>query len=237
MEPRLAPAQRIWRRTSHRGIVIALMTLIVSLAIVPAPKPAHGGGGQAGLHLFKGVGGDLSIATRKPGPPPLTAFDLKTLAGMVGSEPGSLFAKLTPREPSIGYKAALVFVDPKLVETGASYASWGSSQTRSTLVGPYGSLILWLKPVAARRYLIDCAVAGTTPQPQFEVAGPSGTAPMQVDATPGGQHLTFVLDATDNKWLSFRIDGNLKPSTTALRSNLLAPPVEWTFYSCEITNL
>ena len=225
------------RRTSPRAFVIALMTLIASLLVMAPPHLAQGGGGQRGLQVFKGGGGDLSTAARKSAPPPLTALDVKTLAGIVGSEPGSAFAKLTPHEPSIGGRAALVFVDPKLVETGQNYAVWGPPQTQVNAVGADGSLMLWLKPMAAHRYLIDCAVASTSPHARFVVNGPSGTAPMEVEAIPAGQHLTFVLDATDNKWLSFRISGTGEKKNIAGVQSWLVSPVEWTFYTCEITNL
>jgi hypothetical protein len=47
---------------------------------------------------------------------------------------------------------------------------------------------------------------------------------MKVDAIPAGQHLTFVLDATDNNWVSFQISAT-------------GGAAEWTLYSCEVTNL
>ena len=236
MEPRPARIRPMFHRTSSRVFVIALMAVIVSLIILPPLQPANGGTGRSGLQVFKGGGGELS-AGRKSGPPPLTALDVKTLAGMVGSQPGTVFAKLTPHLPSIGNKAALVFVDPKLVESGADYAVWGPPQTQINAVGADGSLMLWLKPSAGHKYLIDCTVMSASPHARFVVTGPSGTAPMEVGAIPSGQHLTFVLDAIDSKWASFRISGTGQHGSAAGVSTFIVSPVEWTFYSCEITNL
>jgi hypothetical protein len=236
MEPRPARIQPMFHRTSSRVFVIALMAVIVSLIIMPSLQRANGGTGRSGLQVFKGGGGELS-AGRKSGPPPLTALDVKTLAGMVGSQPGTVFAKLTPHTPSIGNKAALVFVDPKLVESGADYAVWGPPQTEVNAVGADGSLVLWLKPWAGHKYLIDCAVLSASPHARFVVTGPQGSAPMEVGAISSGQHLTFVLDAIDSKWVSFRISGTGQQGSVAGMSTFFVSPVEWTFYSCEITNL
>jgi hypothetical protein len=213
------------------------MALIASLIIMPPLQRAHGGTGRGGLQVFKGGGGELSVAGRKSGPPPLTALDVKTLAGMVGSQPGTVFAKLTPHMPSIANKAALVFVDPKLVESGADYAVWGPPQTEINAVGADGSLMLWVRPGSGHKYLVDCAVLSASPHARFVVTGPQGSAAMEVEAIPTGQHLTFVLDAIDSKWVSFRISGTGQKGSAAGLSTFLVSPVEWTFYSCEITNL
>ena len=74
---------------------------------------------------------------------------------------------------------------------------------------------------------IACLSVG--PIPASLGQGPDGTAPMNVGAIAGGQRLTFVLYATDNKWQSFRV--------AHLSSTPLPAFLKWTFYSCEVTNL
>jgi hypothetical protein len=203
---------------------IVMITLSACLIICP-PSKLLAQGTQGNIHVFKGAGTDRSPRGRKPSAPTsLNVLDLKKLAGMVGSEPGTIFVKLTAQAPSVTNRGALVFVSPKLVEGGENYASWGA--------GILGSLALWLRPATGKKYLIDCAVESPTKDAHFTVTGPSGTAPMQVGAVSGGQHLTFVLDATDNKWQHFEISG------VGTRTQIgMATGMEWNFYSCEVTNL
>jgi hypothetical protein len=196
----------------------------------------------------------------------LSALDLKKLAGLVGSAPGSVFVKLTPKDPSVAYRGALVFVSPTLVEGGENYAVWGkptsggkpnlsslaeaaakdnilnaqkeqggkksSGQNSAPVLGSEGSLVLWLKPEAGKKYLIDIAVQSSSSGARFRVLGPSGTAPMELDALPQGQHITFVLVATNDQWQAFQLIG----TGTNFVQNLYTR-MEWAFYSCEVTNL
>lgn len=215
---------------AFRPVLIVMIALPVSLTLgSPGKLSAQGGGGktQGNIHVFKGGGGDRSTQGRKPprAPRVLNQLDLKTLAGLVGSEPGTVYAKLTPQAPSVTNRGALVFVSAKIVEGGENYATWGPPSS-------IGGLALWLRPSTGKKYLIDCAVESPSQGAHFSVQGPTGTAPMQVDAIPGGQHLTFVLDATDNKWQQFQINGGGSKTRIGFSTD-----VDWTFYSCEVTNL
>jgi hypothetical protein len=203
-------------RNLFRAVVIALVTLLGCL-IVSSPRTLLAQGGdrskkQEGIQVFKGGGRDRSTMGRK-GPTSLSALDVKKLAGLVGSAPGS------------------VYVSPKLVETGLNYATWGPPGNIN-FQGAQGSLMLWLRPATGGKYLIDCAVESSSPNAHFVVTGPNGTAPLDVKAIAGGQHLTFVLESTDNKWQPFQITGTGTKSQYGISST-----VEWTFYSCEVTNL
>jgi len=221
-------------RNLFRAVVIALVTLLGCL-IVSSPRMLLAQGGdrskkQEGIQVFKGGGRDRSTMGRK-GPTSLSAIDVKKLAGLVGSAPGSVYVKLSPQEPSATNRGVLVFVSPKLVETGLNYATWGPPGNIN-FQGAQGSLMLWLRPATGGKYLIDCAVESSSPNAHFVVTGPNGTAPLDVKAIAGGQHLTFVVEATDNKWQPFQITGTGTKSQYGISS-----AVEWTFYSCEVTNL
>jgi len=226
----------MWRRNVSR-ITIALLALQGVLVLTSsrqlfADTPARSRGTDA-IHVFRGAGGARST-TSNPGPGMLNAATLTILAGQVGSTPGTSFVKLTPQSPSVTNRGALVFDSPKLVEGGQGYATWGAGE----FSGSVGALWLWLRPSAGKKYLIDCAVRSATPQARFAVTGPAGTAPMKVEAIPAGQHLTFVLDATDNNWVSFQITGmGASKQINGTSTGPLTTRMDWTFYSCEVTNL
>ena len=210
-------------------IIIALLTLLMITSSQQLFADTFGRSKPDAIHVFRGGGGVRPTAP-SPAPGILNAAALKTLAGQVGSTPGTVYVKLTPQSPSVTNRGALVFDSPKLVEGGQNYAIWGAGE--APVGGSKGALWLWLRPSTGKKYLIDCAVRSTSPQAKFTVTGPAGTAPMKVDAIPAGQHLTFVLDATDNNWVSFQISGVGAPKQVIGSS-----PVEWTFHSCEVTNL
>ena len=218
---------------TFRSVVIALVTLVGCLVAPPSKVLAQGtdrSKRDEAIRVFKGGGRDRP--SRKPaGPASLSALDVKKLAGMIGSAPGSIYVKLSPQEPSVTNRGVLVFVNPKLVETGLNYATWGPPGNIN-FQGAQGSLMLWLRPATGAKYLVDCAVESSSPNAHFVVTGPQGTAPLDVVAIAGGQHLIFVLEATDNKWQPFQITGTGTKSQYGTSS-----PVEWTFYSCEVTNL
>ena len=216
-----------------RPAIIAMITLPACVVLGSPSKLLAQGNAQGNIHVFKSGGGDRSSMGRKPPPAPavLTQLDLKKLAGMVGSEPGSVYAKLTPQNPSATNRGALVFLNPTLVEGGENYATWVASGSIIS-GGSEGGLALWLRPGTGKKYLIDCAVESPSQGAHFIVSGPSGNAAAQFEAVPGGQHLSFVLYATDNKWQKFQI------TAAGLKSRLgVSTGVDWTFYSCEATNL
>jgi hypothetical protein len=210
----------------------SIPALIWTLAVLTGASVllAQGDGRRAGpAPVFKGGGNRSSGRRPPPAPISLTSDAIKSL---VGATPGAVFVKLTPRDPSVVNRGALVFVNPALVEGGEDYAMWGPSSGNVSLTGSEGHLALWLRPVAGKKYLIDCAVQSSTPNAVFNVTGPSGAAPIQVAATGVGQHLTFVLEASDSQWQGFQINGGGSKNKAGLGTSM-----EWTFYSCEVINL
>lgn len=190
---------------------------------------AQGDGRKSGsAPVFKG-GGNRSSG-RRPPPAPIS-LSPDAMKSLVGATPGSLFIKLTPKDPSAVNRGALVFVNPALVEGGEDYAMWGPAASVS-LTGSEGHLALWLRPVAGKKYLIDCAVQSSTTGAIFNITGPNGVAPIQIAATGAGQHLIFVLEAGDSQWQGFQISGAGSKNKAGLGTSM-----EWTFYSCEVTNL
>jgi hypothetical protein len=242
------------RHNPFRPVVIASRGLSAFLIISsPCGLLAQGferSGQQGDIPVFKGSGGERSTVGVKPPPAArsLNALDLKNL---VGSDPGSVFVTVSPRDPSVANRGALVFVTPTLVEGGENYAVWGKpsggkphlytqteldkikqkkmmtdakmaqsgnpTQGGAVQPGPEGSVMLWLKSPASRKFLIDCVVGGSP----FVVSGPSGSQIIQLNQMTG--HLIFALDAATAGWYSFRISSGNE--------------FGWTFYSCEVTNL
>lgn len=205
------------------------------------------------VRTFKSGGANPSTRDLKPPPrpAPLSAFDLKRFAAHGAAESASVYARLTPKEPSVADKGALVFVDPTLVEGGENYAVWraGSEplykvgQSTPPRFGSEGYLVVWINAHAGKRYLIDCAVQSSDYGARFRVVGPSGTAPMEVDGLPAGQHLVFLLLATESRWHAFQVigTGSLGEATIGPKDHKEAvhyyTPMLWNFYSCEVTNL
>src|SRR6266542_6762882 len=68
------------------------------------------------VRTFKSGGANPSTRVLKlpPRPAPLSAFDLKRFALPGGTESAGVYARLTPKDPSIANKGALVFVDSTL---------------------------------------------------------------------------------------------------------------------------
>jgi len=81
-------------------------------------------------------------------------------------------------------------------------------------------LALWLKSSANSKYLIDCVVSGQFVP--FKVIGPNLSASQISELPETKGHLIFTLDATSAGWYGFQISGS---------------GYNWTFYSCEVTNL
>jgi hypothetical protein len=208
-----------------------LASMVLLTAALSSALLAQGGGRKSGaVPVFKG-GANRSTPGRRPPPAPVS-LSLDAIKNLIGGEPGAIFVKLTPKDPSVINRGALVFVSPTLVEGGENYATWGPSSANVSFFGSEGHLALWLRPAAGKKYLIDCAVQSGSEGAVFSITGPSGTAPMQVAGVAGGQHLTFVLDATDNKWQGFQIRGVGSKNKAGFGSKM-----EWTFYSCDVTNL
>ena len=216
--------------SQSRSILALIAVLFLADAWPYAALLAQGGRKTGAVPVFKG-GANRSTAGRKPPPAPVS-LSRDAVNNLIGGEPGDIFVKLTPKDASVANRGALVFVNPTLVEGGENYATWGPSSANVSLFGSEGYLGIWLRPAAGKKYLIDCAVQSASAGAVFSINGPSGTAPMQVAGVVAGQHLTFVLDATDNKWQGFQIRG-----VGSKNKNGFGSKMEWTFYSCEVTNL
>jgi len=121
----------------HRNvsrIIIALLALQGVLMITSSRQLFADTIGRAkgpdAVHVFKG-GGGVRSTTPSPGPGVLNAATLKTLAGQVGSTPGTVYVKLTPQSPSITNRGALVFDSPKLVKADRAMPSGGRGKPRT----------------------------------------------------------------------------------------------------------
>jgi len=155
------------------------------------------------------------------------------LQGGLNPEPGSVYVKLTPKNPSAPQKAALVFVEAGAVDGGElNYAAWTTPSPGvlgKLAVGyPSGHLLLWIRsPQPGRRFLVDCAVTGFSQGQNFfgpigfKIEGPGGLSQKVATVGQTGQHLAFLFDAADNDWNAFKISGG----------------IGWVFHSCEVTNL
>jgi len=193
-------------------------------------------GRATSIRPFGGRGGERQSLREKPPPPPppLTNISLQAAMKSLGKEagPGTLYVKLTPSQPTVPNRGALVFAGADVVEGGEDYATW-SPRLGSQ---PQGFLVVWLKSAANQRYIIDCAVHGASVKTvkgdlapgdtAFEVLGPDGTTQTTKFTGTEGQHLLFPLNAANAGWYSFRITGS--------GSGIF---FLWAFYSCEVTNL
>lgn len=246
-----------WRQwQSHfaevQGGIMALIPTARRVAIVALVSVFIAGSSgrilaQGSAPIFKGAAVERSTPGVKPasGATALSTLDLKKL---VGSEPGSVFVTLSPRDPSALNRGALVFVTPTVVEGGENYAIWGKpssgkphlySQTELDKIkknildakleqGGYPSnpsaqpgpagWVMLWLRSAASRKYLIDCIVGGSP---FVVSGPANAEVFQLNQMTG--HLNFVLDAATAGWYSFQIaSGN---------------EFGWTFYSCEVKNL
>ena len=170
-------------------------------------------------------------------PRPIGAAQMGQIRAALGSlEPGSQYVRVTPSQPSVTGKAALVFVEPHLVEGGQGYVQFFSEELR-----PPGLAVLWIRSPQARRYLIDCAISGTSyavsdhvveAGPVLAVTGPDSATQIfdfsSSGADPAGNHLLFGLEAEEIGWYRFTIAWGDQPSSR---------PGKWELHSCEVTNL
>jgi hypothetical protein len=198
--------------------------------------------------VFKASGAERSTLGVKP-PPAATALNALDLKNLIGSNPGSIYVTLSPRDPSVVNHGALVFVTPTVVEGGENYVIWGKPS--------WGKPKLYYQSEAdkIKEKMIDAKMEAsgqslgsppTQPGPAgwvmlwlkssanrkylidcavggspFLVSGPAGDQMIQLNQPTG--HLNFVLEAATAGWYSFRIaSGN---------------EFGWAFYSCAVTNL
>lgn len=163
------------------------------------------------IPAFKGTGTASLSTNRLPQTSAPLALDPKEMAKLLGREPGSLYAKLTPSQAQVANKGYLNFVDADLVE-GDSHAEWITHSKT-------GKLGLWLKSYAGGKFLIDCTVKGWGKSVSFEVEGAGGKQTFDFPQTQG--HLIFTLEAATTGWYVFWISASKT----------------WGFWSCEVLNL
>lgn len=171
---------------------------------------------------FRGSGGARETASSPSRQAsPLSQAEKQGLYKQLGkTEPGSLYVRLTPSQPTVADKGALVFVNAAVVESGENHARWRLDDKEQPSEKGYVSL--WLKSNANRRYLIDCAVEEDAPlrNPRsWNVVGPGNASQTW---SSSATHLVFTLDAATSGWYGFSI---------------YAINRWWFFYSCEVTNL
>jgi hypothetical protein len=158
---------------------------------------------------------------------PAPKLSIDTLAKLIGKQPGALYVLLTPSQPTVANRGALVFVQPSLVESGEGYVDFSVPPLAEG--PPTGHVVLWLKSLGNAKYLIDCFVSGSVPTVPFKVTGPDGSFQTSKLSQAKG-HLLFTLDATTAGWYRFEISsgGKINEGGTGYK---------WHFYSCEVTNL
>jgi len=233
--------------TEHVRTVLALAFLISSSSREILAQGTGRGGQQGDVPVFKGSGGERSTVGVKP-PPGGTALGALDLKNLVGSNPGSVYVTLSPRDPSVANHGALVFVTPTLVEGGENYAIWGKPSSGKPKLYYQSDLEKMKQKMLEAK--LDMAGYTSNPAPQpgpagavmlwlqssanrkylidcvvggspFLVSGPQGDQMIQLNQMTG--HLIFMLDAATAGWYSFRIaSGN---------------EFGWAFYSCQVTNL
>jgi hypothetical protein len=234
-----------------KHMAVATHALVAFLAVIIAPAGAtqnqprlkeRAAGGQKVL-VFKARGTPLKRGKiAPPQPPPDLSKDEKTklltradLGGALKPpQPGDLYARLTPKDPSINGKAALVFVGASVVDGGESnYATWNvlvADPTFGDVMTMNGYLAVLVRSgIPGRRYLIDCAVSGYKDDygwgavtGAFYIVGPGGLKQAVESTGQTGQHLTFILEALDTQWNVFKIGSN---------------NTGWALHKCEVTNL
>jgi hypothetical protein len=210
----------------HEPFKIAVIALMLSgLLIGPPPAVLSQGRDQnkteseaeRKVPAFKGSGvvRPLSKGSLRPPPPP--ALTAGVMSKLIGKQPGSLYARLSPSQPFATNRGALVFANAGVVESGEGYAEWFETEWQDP---PENYLTLWLKSSAGSKYLIDCLVSSQ--YVPFMVRGPNSAAYQKVQLNQTKGHLIFTLEATSAGWYGFQISASSK---------------NWTFYSCEVTNL
>lgn len=186
--------------------------------------------------VFRGPAADRRVEDRVDPPPGLDPSQVGVILQTLGhpAEPGSLYVRVTPSQPDVPGKGALVFVEANLVEGGEGYAEFKNK----TEPGPLeGYTVLWLYSPAGRSYLVDCAVSGmywnlqAQQGPVFMVSGPGNTVQAfdyRAAYDLEGYHLVFSLVAGQAGWYPFGI--STQPAGAELYTT-------WKLFSCEAKNL
>jgi hypothetical protein len=211
-----------------RSLITPVIALLSGLNLIPAPTPLAQNANRDKapvsqgrdqnrsssepvnkIPAFKATGVE-NAADLKKKPPPLGPG---TIAKLIGTEPGSLYVRLTPSQTKVENRGDLRFFKADFVDGGKDYAEW---MTAPQYIGQ-SQLILSLKSYTGHKYLVDCTVAGQSVS--FTVEGSGGKQTFALPQTNG--HLIFTLEATTAGWHYFQISAN----------------GQWIFYSCEVTNL
>ncbi len=104
--------------------------------------------------VFKSKGvPSQTVEIKPPAPPPDLTTDgkkelIKGAALNLNVDPGSVYVKLTPKNPSVLLKAALVFIKPLMVDGGElNFAAWDTYKTGRDEGEKYpaGHLVLWIR--------------------------------------------------------------------------------------------
>lgn len=140
-------------------------------------------------------------------------------------EPGSEHAFLSPSQPSVPNKGALVFVNANIVEGGEGFAFWNGGN-------PKGSVQLWIKSPKGRGYLVEFGagrpkIEDEMPSIVIEVEGPDGITHEFNERNSWGTRGVFYFKATTNGWHGFTITGGTK----------IDPSTPWRFHDCLVTNV
>lgn len=207
-------------------------------AVIPTGRPALHRLTSVGdrVPVFRGPVVASRVEEQVDPPPALDQGQVSAILHALGQppEPGSLYARVTPSQPSVPGKGALVFVDANLVEGGEGFAEFKNVTEPVPLTG---YAVLWLYSPAGRSYLIDCGVKGmywnlqTQQGPVFTISGPGNTVQAfdyRATFSQAGYHLVFSLVADQAGWYPFAI--STQPAGEELYTT-------WKLFGCEAKNL
>jgi len=225
--------------TSHTFARNALLLTALHLLVAGAAPPAAGQIDTRRLLSQRVLSLEGSRAPRplveeaerfERTPRPLTTDQKAEILRSWGvlSAPGTVLWRLSAADPRSG-RGALVLVNPYLVNAAADFMQWVvvPASSPETLKLRYGTgdkmLGLWLRSEGAgRRYLLDCAVAKTAllGPTTLKLTSPGGGTTSWT-LGEGDQHVTWVMQASDDGWYDFQLRGD--------RS--------WRLHWCEATRL
>jgi hypothetical protein len=166
---------------SHQSCnIIAIVLLLATVLIAPTRAVLSQGRAQdkpqaeAGRKVpaFKAAAAVSHSVKELPPPPRPLSLSPGVLAKLIGKEPGSLYVRLTPSQPKVVNRGALVFGDPDVVncgyEDGEGWVLWHKKVSPSDF--SEHSMMLWIRSSAGSKYVIDCAVSADSGT--YKVVGP-----------------------------------------------------------------
>ncbi|HEY8224033.1 MAG TPA: hypothetical protein VIG25_02070 [Pyrinomonadaceae bacterium] len=207
--------------------IIAFLALCPTLLAQRETRPSSQGRATPKVLIFKsrGVSRAPQDAGPQPLPPPkeLSAASKKEMLKdlHLAQEPGSIYFKVTLRNSFVAGKGYINFGNPYSVESYHDHVEW---QPPNNEKQKFVEIFL-NSEAAGRHYLIDCTVNQVyMSNYPYKIWRGSTDLLQTIEAQNNaiyGQHLVFVIEATDDGWHSFRISGG----------------GNWYFYSCEVTHL